>query len=376
MTTNSISQFSLTIIPGLEEIAIDEFNTLWRLVNTSQAPAIERKKGKLYLEADISLFCKIIPFLRVPTQALMLIDTFVCKDTPKLFNKISKIDWSKIVRGQTPLFTASAKESKLINTAMIKEKAQKAFLASAKHSPIKGAPKEKSELKNKVHIDIYQDTVKIEFNLGGERLDRRGLKKNTDQAPLRESIAAAMVWKLREFEKQRLLDPMCGTGSFSLEAATIFMYNKHRDYDYQYAPFYTGLPLQKRVQIQESTFEEIIYCDKEAKAVKASKENLKKLNSTKLKCIDVQDFFKLEDCEEEYSIILNPPYGKRIKLDEGLQDLLTKIITKSKSLKKARHLAMVFPKWAISSLKNEIIEFKTEFSNGGIEVVFIIVKLN
>ena len=376
MITNSTYQFNLTIIPGLEDLATEEFSYLWQLVNNNETPELIRKKGKLYFNCEVVDICNLVPYLRIPTQVYMLIDQFICKDTPKLFNKISKIDWSKFLRGNPPLITASAKESKLINTSLLKDRVTKAIDQSIKHNPIKVAPKETPSLKNKIHVDIYQDNLKVELSLVGERLDRRGFKTLTDNAPLRESIAAAMIFKLSQYEKNLLRDPMAGTGTFSTEAMLRNEYNSFRSFDFQHAPYFINLPLSKRKKLETDKIKSFSISDLESKAVNAIKENISKVSKNNNVQIEVNNFFKAKDLNEQHSIIINPPYGKRLKIDQPLDELIKKIVVKTKEMKNVKSLAMIFPKWAITSLDKENVAFKTYFSNGGIDVVFAILHLN
>lgn len=376
MTTNSTSQFDLTIIPGLEDLAIEELAYLWPLVNDTELPEITRKKGKLYMDCLTSDICSLVPYLRIPTQVFMIIDKFTCKDSPKLFNKFSKIDWSKYLRGGLPLVTTSARESKLINTSLIKDKVTSGISQSVKHNPIKAAPKEHPELRNKVHVDIYQDNLKIELSLIGERLDKRGFKTHTDHAPIRESIAAAMIFKLSQFEKNILRDPMAGTGTFSTEAILKNEFNSYRSFDYQHAPYFINLPLKKRKKIEQEKIKTFYLGDIEPRSISAIKQNTSKIAKKNIIEIKVTDFYKLEDLPEDNSVIINPPYGKRIKIDKPLIESISKIISKCKEMKHTRYLAMVFPKWAISSIEKENVVYKTFISNGGIDVVITILHLN
>lgn len=377
METNSTSQIGLTITPGIEDIAIYELQLLWAELFERECPEVEKKKGKLYINCEISEICKLIPFLRIPSQVYLLISTFTCKDSPKLYNRISKINWSQYLRGINPIITASAKESKLINTALIKEKAQKAIENSNRYSPIKSVPKEQPNLKNKIHIDIYNDIAKIELSLCGERLDKRGVKLGTDLAPMRESIAAAMLYKLSQYQNGTLRDPMCGTGTFTSEAAMLLTYNNHRTYDFTHAPFFITLPLGKRAKIEKSPFEKALYSDNQSSAMQTAKNNISKIK-TSLTCTStgVTNFFDLDDLEETNSIILNPPYGKRIKIDKKLNDLITEILSKAKTLKNTTHACIIFPKWAATALKDTKVVYKTFLKNGGIDVVMAVIDLH
>jgi putative N6-adenine-specific DNA methylase len=377
MELNSTSHFGLTVTPGLEDIAIYELNLLWNELNEGDLPEIERKKGKLYINCQIKEICDLIPFLRVPTQIYLQVASFTSKDTTKLFKRISKIKWADYLRGENFVITASAKESRIINTSVIKEKTLQAIELSAKHNPIKSAPNEYREIRNKIHTDIYKDNVKVELSLCGERLDKRGLKLNSDIAPIRESIAAAMLYKLSEFEKDTLRDPMCGSGTFTTEALNLLTYNNHRKYDYINLPFYIKLPLSKRKKIDTNLFSKVFSSDIEQAAIVSTKKNVEKCKTNvESEMIGVEDFFNCEDLDRPYSLVLNPPYGKRIKLEEGLDLYLKKIIKKSKDLKNLKYLCLIFPKWAASALSSEKIEYTTTLSNGGIDVQLVIIQIH
>ena len=367
-------KFSLTILPGIEDIALSELKKKWAILNTTPFPEITRKKGKLYLSCDVADFCTLIPYLRIPTDAYLIIDEFVAKDRPKIFNKISKISWHNYLRGNFPLVIVTTKESKLINSSSVKQSVESGLKDALKKSPIKKVPKGCVEIKNKIHIDLYQDRLRVSLSLCGVRMDKRGIKLHTDAAPLRESIAAAMVYTLSECDPSLdLLDPMAGTGTFGMESIIFNKYNSFRSFDYQLAPFFINLPLRKRVKIDEKLFNSIVIQDLSVKAVESIKLNFKSFEE-EIDSISVQDFFSLKSVSSTAAIV-NPPYGKRIKIDQELNFLVEKIIAHSKSELHLRKLAMIFPAWAFHKLENIKVLEKRFFSNGGIDVVFIVIDL-
>jgi len=372
-----MTKFSLTILPGLEDLALSEFNEKWSLINESDLPKIERKKGKLFIEAEISDFCTLVPYLKIPSQAYKIIEEFPCKDFPKLFQKISKIEWHKFIRGDFPIITVSTRQSKLINSTRIKLTATEGLTKAFKRTVQKKAPKEFLEIKNKIHIDIYNDNLTLSLSLTGERLDKRGFKLSSDLAPLRESIAAALVYSIAlESKSENLLDLMAGTGTFTSEALEFYKFNNHRLFDYQFAPFFITLPLRKRVMISKTLFSAHYINDITEHATTALNDNLKKLSKEqKVENLGPEDFFKLNKEFKSSSLILNPPYGKRIKISVPLDELLMSIIEKARNLDGVETLGMIFPRWAKSKLKNVKVLKETFLKNGGIEVVYLLIDL-
>jgi putative N6-adenine-specific DNA methylase len=372
-----MTKFSLTILPGLEDLAKSEFIEKWSFINESEVPKIERKKGKLYIEADVSDFCSIVAYLKIPSQAYIIVEEFPCKDFPKFFQKVSKIEWHKYVRGNFPIITVSAKQSKLINSTRIKLTATEGLTKAFKKTIQKKAPKEFLEIKNKIHIDIYNDDVTISLSLSGDRLDKRGYKLSSDVAPLRESIAAALVFSMAlESKTSSLLDPMAGTGTFTSEALEFYKFNNHRLFDYQFAPFFITLPLKKRVTISKALFKSHFINDISNHASIALNDNLERLSKDhEVKNFGPKDFFTINDKFENSSLIINPPYGKRIKISVPLDELITSIIKKAKELEGVEKIGLIFPRWAKSKLKDIKVLKETFLTNGGIEVVYLLIDL-
>ena len=94
--------------------------------------------------------------------------------------------------------------------------------------------------KTVVHIRIVDDECTLSINTSGERLNIRNKRTLIGLAPLRENLSAALLYFLQSFIKKdpnietRLIDPMCGTGIFLLEAATANLRNKDRQFSYEF----------------------------------------------------------------------------------------------------------------------------------------------
>lgn len=375
MSKDKNMKFSLTVLPGIEDIALRELEEKWKKLNSNEFPEIQQKKGKLLLEADVSDFCTLIPYLRIPTDAYVILDEFTGKDRPRIYNKISKIPWHNYLRGDFPLVLVTTKESKIINSTLVKDSVESGIKLALKKAPIKKVPKGKESRSNKIHIDLYQDRLRVSLSLCGTRMDKRGVKLHTDVAPLRESIAAAMIYRLSEECKEKnLIDPMSGTGTFSLEAILFNRYNNFREFDYQIAPFFVNLPLRKREKNEQKLFASISTYDLSPKSIESIKYNFMPFKDD-IKEVKVQDFFTINELDNSIAII-NPPYGKRIKLEDELDKFIIKLIDHAKESMKLTTLALIFPTWAFHKLKGLKLLEKKFISNGGIDVVFIIIDIS
>jgi putative N6-adenine-specific DNA methylase len=186
-----------------------------------------------------------------------------------------------------------------------------------------------------LYVNFLDDRCTIWLDLAGEELYKRGHERFVNDAPLKETIAAAMILEATQClpsESFCLLDLMAGSGTFSLEAA--YMANslipgKCRDFALKHQPAFkeaTWNFIIKSKQERRNVFK-IITSDILPKAVEIIQHNVA---STPLASIDqvpvtpqVKDFFCYtaheiaEACPDETVpiIVLNPPYGKRLDFD-------------------------------------------------------------
>ncbi|MFN3398584.1 MAG: class I SAM-dependent RNA methyltransferase [Sulfurimicrobium sp.] len=181
----------------------------------------------------------------------------------------------------------------------------------------------------RIHAFLEQDTFALYLDTSGEALFKRGLRRATVEAPLRENLAAGILrlsgWKPGE----ALLDPMCGSGTFLMEAAQMALDippGLGRDFAFR-----------KLLNFQDKTWENLrataaarrkpmqfcnIYgSDKYGDALKVARENLESaglLEAVQLKQCNV---LEVSAPAPEGVLVTNPPYGVRIGDQEELAAL-------------------------------------------------------
>lgn len=194
---------------------------------------------------------------------------------------------------------------------------------------------------NATHFDLYIDT-------SGQPLYQRGFRKSSVEAPIRENLAAGILalsgWKSGE----PLLDPMCGSGTFLIEAAMI-AFNQvpglKRSFGFENWKNFDSALLEKikseyQAQIKPLGFSKIYGSDEDLRAIRVAKTNLEQAGLKIAVELSCQNFNDIKAPSKEGVLITNPPYGVRIGEDENL--------------------AKAYPLWA-STMKKKLSGWRTYF---------------
>jgi putative N6-adenine-specific DNA methylase len=232
-------------------------------------------------------------------------------------------------------------------------------------------------------VRIVQDQCEISADSSGELLHRRGYRREVAKAPLRETLAAAMVLASGSRETGPLLDPMCGSGTIPIEAALIargIAPGLNRDFQFMNWPSADrGLwndMIENARGAMTSPSLDVRGADRDAGAIMAATRNAERAGVAGDVRFSVaslsESIARTEDVGVgEAWILTNPPYGVRVGESKDLRDLYA---TLGMALKTKRG-------WRIGVLTSDAVlagqlrlplrpRFAT--SNGGIPVSFLV----
>ncbi|HZV99251.1 MAG TPA: class I SAM-dependent RNA methyltransferase, partial [Methylophilaceae bacterium] len=185
----------------------------------------------------------------------------------------------------------------------------------------------------RVHAYLTADSYQIYLDTSGAALYQRGLRRSSVEAPLRENLAAGIL-KLTGWKPgMPLLDPMCGSGTFLLEAAMIaldiapgswrsFAFEKLNNFDQS---AWQAMKQQAVKTARPATFQKIYGSDEDLRAVRVSRKNLEEAGLSEAVQLAHKDFADIAAPAESGILIANPPYGVRIGEDEALAALYPKM---------------------------------------------------
>ncbi len=300
---------------GLEKLVYDEIKALGLWV-------VKKEDGRVIFEGEERDIVRTNLWLRCADRVQIKIGEFTAETFDELFDKIKLLEWEKYI-GPDDTFPVDATSTK---SALHSE--------PAIQSIVKKAIVRRLEQKHDVQLlpensgSIYQILVKankdqfiVTIDTSGESLHKRGYRSQANIAPIKETLAAALV-KLSDWTPDRtLIDPFCGSGTILIEAALIaqniapgldraFVFQTWRSLD---AKMIEEIYEEAR-QAEKSNLElKIQGSDLDQRSLETAKQNAKKAGISNL-IFKYSDFNDLEfSTFENCTFIANPPYGERLE---------------------------------------------------------------
>ncbi len=305
---------------GLEDVLRDELISLG-------AENVEMGRRMVSFEGDLEMMYKANLCCRTALRILKPIEKFTAHDPDELYDIVREIDWRKYMTPDTTFAIDSTVNSEDFThskfvTYRVKDGIVDHFNDTEGRRPsicVAGA-----DLLFNVHID--HDRVTISLDSSGEPLSRRGYRQEQTEAPLNEVLAAGIIMKTGWRGDCDFADPMCGSGTFLVEAALIasninpgifrqsFAFEKWPDFDKDlFEELYND-------DSGEREFAFRIYGgDIDPDAVAIARRNIKAAqvdNMVELTCRPMADWTENPD---NGVLVMNPPYGRRLRTDDMVE---------------------------------------------------------
>lgn len=366
------SKYIVKTIFGLEEVLADEIREFCKDVQVLNRAVSFTGNLKMFYKANLCL--------RTALSILKPIETFKVKDDVDLYNKVKRMEWSKIFKLENTFAITSTLHTDLFNhTQYVALKTKDAI---ADHFRDKFGKRPNVDAENpdiKINIHISDNICTISLESVGVQLYKRNYRKETLDAPINEVLAAGMILLSKWNKKDAFIDPMCGSGTIPIEAAMIsanippnisrekFCFQYWSNYDEKLFEN-TKEELISKIQKSEAR---IYASDIDTSAIRIAKSNLS--NVYKNNMIDIifrtGSFFDTNAPSENGIIVMNPPFGERLR-QQNINDFYNQI---GSTLK---HKYSGFSAWILSSnfeaLKQIGLKpsFKSTLYNGALECKF------
>lgn len=318
-------EITVPTLLGMEAFAAKEIRRLGY-----ETTAVE--DGRITFSGDLEAVCRTNIQLRTGERALIKIGEFQALSFEELFEKTYSLDWERWI-GKNSAFPVKGHclKSKLASTrdaqAIIKKAIAKRL--SQKYG-IEWLPEDGNVYQ--IQFSIMKDKVTLMIDTSGEPLHKRGYRQKSNLAPLRETIAAAMVmmsyWKF----EYPLCDPFCGSGTIPIEAA-MFKRNIAPGINRSFAAqnFVQLEPqLWEKAREEAKSLERDIPLEIYAYDIDADTVSLAERNA-RIAGVEKYIKFKRTDAADFYTetpngtIICNPPYGERLSDKKECEILYRKI---------------------------------------------------
>ncbi len=320
--------------------------------------------GGVELEGDLVDAAGLALWSRCAARVLVRIGHFQAASLEQLATEAKKLDLSPFLRrGQPGQVKATVHKSRI----------RRADVAAAKVASVLRLP-ERGRLppvEFLLRIDGKQATLSVDAS---GLLHKRGYRKATARAPLRENLVASVLRASGWRTGVPLADPMCGSGSFSIEAALIA---QDRAPGLELKPPVIGLPAfptkawsrmlkeaHEARRPQEGWFHT---ADRDQRAIEATRSNAQRAG-VELSPLHLDISQAVESPPGPGLVVLNPPYGKRVGENAKLAGLYRRTGEALRRDYPGWRVAAVCPDKALAGRLGKGMEELTRFRNGGLQV--------
>ncbi len=296
--------------PGVERLLAAEVSRLGGEI-------VEQEHGGLSFTTDLAGLYHLHLHGRLASRVVVRVARFRARALPELFRRARAVAWEQwLPAGATVTVRAASHRSRLYHTGAVAERVAAAVAARL------GPPAEE-EATSPSHLLLARleaNQCTLSLDASGELLHRRGYRLASGPAPLRETLACAVLQLAGWRPELPLLDPMCGAGTFAIEAARWalgippgtardFAFQRWRNHD---AALWERLLAEARVRCRATLPAPVVALDRDPKAVAAARANAERAGVADALVLHRGDLFDHRPEGPAGVVVLDPPYGRRI----------------------------------------------------------------
>ena len=325
---------------GLEEVLQQELTDI-------HASDIKKVDGGMLFSGDNEVLYRANISSRIATRILCLVKQGTYENEDDIFNAALAVEWTswfaleKTIKVSTTAIQCPLKSIDFM-TLRIKDAVCDIFREKTGKRPDVAV----RDPDIKIHLFLEKNNFSLYIDASGAPLYQRGFRTASVEAPIKENLAAGIIKLSGWTPGEPFLDPMCGSGTFLIEAALIasnqapglnrdFGFMAWKNFD---KTLFTTIKTSYLDKVTKKDFLKIYGSDKDLRAIRVSKKNLTLAgfeNSIQLVC---KQFSEITPPYNEGVLVTNPPYGERI----------------------GEELDSAYPEWA-SSLKKSFAGWRTYF---------------
>lgn len=303
---------------GLEEVLAKELVDLG-------ANDVEIGRRAVAFTGDLAMLYRANLCLRTASRILRPIAQFTARDADEVYEAVKKIRWDEHMTTSTTFAIDSTVYSETFRhsgyvTYRVKD-------AIADYFSEKEGKRPSVKVTNPdfyINVHIAQEQVTVSLDSSGESLHKRGWREATTEAPINEALAAGMLLMAGWNGETDLYDPMCGSGTFLVEAAMIalniapgiyrssFAFEKWNNFDQElFNDIYNDDSREREFNHHIYGADAAFYC------VRVAEKNIKSAGLSKYISVRQCRIQELTPEAKNCMVVMNPPYGERITTNQN-----------------------------------------------------------
>jgi putative N6-adenine-specific DNA methylase len=370
-TAETLSVFAVAA-PGLATLVADELREIGAHVTGVEEAGVA-------FTADHAGLYRVNLQARIASRVIVRAASFKAAHFSDLEKQARAIPWDRwIRRGGSVSVRATSRKSRLYHTGGVAQRVHEAIARSIDGVTLaQGSDEEEESNAQLVLVRIDRDACTISIDSSGALLHRRGYRQAVAKAPLRETLAAAMLRAARWTPDLPLLDPCCGSGTIPIEAAMIARRippGGNRHFAFESWPSFAAAAWKKVCaqgdeQVRPEAGVSIVGADRDAGAIEASKANALRAGVANDVVFEQRAISRSVPATSGPGLILaNPPYGERIGDSADLRSLYATFGKLAQDTMAGWRVALLASDPALVGQTGLGLRPILETSNGGIRV--------
>ncbi len=298
---------------GLEALVAGELREM-------EAENVVAENGRVLFEGDEHILARANICSRYAERILILAGEFEAHTFTELFDAANAIAWENYI-GRDDAFPVKgwSLNSDLHSIPDCQSIIKKAIVERLK-SKYKVTWFDEVGPARKIAFSIMKNKVTVMLDTSGNGLHKRGYRKNANEAPLKETLAAAMVYLAHIYPDSTLYDPMCGSGTILIEGAMLArnmapgLQRSFAAEKFSFIPASVWQEERSRAisQIKADIPFKAVGSDTDAESIALTLDNARKAGVEGCVTASVADIKDFAPEAERAVVITNPPYGERL----------------------------------------------------------------
>lgn len=360
--------------PGIEEITAAELRALGVTVTGMESGGVSVRGGVAEMQlANLHL--------RTASRVVVRVAEFRATAFYELEKRARQIAWDQWLGAEPVRLRVTCRKSKLYHSDAVAQRFVEAMARTTGARPVDGvAPVEEEGADAQLFVvRLLHDRCTVSVDSSGALLHRRGYRQATARAPLRETLAAAMLLGAEWHGGVPLLDPLCGAGTIPIEGALIARRRApgvDRGFAFMRWPSFErrdweGRVAEARGRERPSVSVPITGSDRDEGAIEAARANAGRAGVGADVELVRRSVSAMERTGDDGWLLTNPPYGVRVGQPGAVRDLYAQLGNAARRTLHGWRLGMLSPDRALDAQLGMRLTPVFESSNGGIPVRFM-----
>lgn len=305
MTHSETFEIFLASAPGLEAVLCEEVRSKgFKQPKPVPGGVVTRGSWPDVWRANL--------WIRGAGRVLARLDSFHVQHLAQLDARARRVPWGSVLRPDIPFrVEATCSKSRIYHSGAAIQRIETAIRETLGARP-------DAEAEVTVMARIERDMCTVSLDTSGEPLHKRGYKEAVNKAPMRETLAALFLRQCGFDGTEPVVDPMCGSGTFVIEAAEIAARlnpGRRRHFAFERFANFDAAAWQKMREVKSAREPQACFygSDRDAGAIKMSAANAERAgvaNDTSFRQTAISDLIAPEG--QPGLVIVNPPYGERL----------------------------------------------------------------